>query len=139
MSSTQKVRDKIKMLKAGILARKLEKIRGYNYSKKLRGKLNGLIKVKNSWKKPYHINSINNSINNYISVRVPRILAKNNVGKNKKVKGFKRVTFKNNFNFSNSPLNGSPLYEPSKTKTPVSKKESRKQIKEFKSFRTNRT
>jgi len=75
--STKKVYDKIKRIKNAILAKKL----------------------RNMSTRKYHV-SIENT-----NVKVPRIMAKNNVRK------IKHVTFKN-LNFSNSPLKGSPLYVP---------------------------
>lgn len=108
MSSAQKVRDKIKMLRANILEKKLQKLSGTS-TQKLKNKLNGLMRIKNGWKTPrYYIHSINS-----VDTKVPRAIAKNNVGK-VKTKRSRRVTFKNNFILSNSPLKGSPLYSPFK-------------------------
>lgn len=122
--SSKKVHNKIKAIRDAILARKLEKMARTtrsNSTKKIKNKLNNLIQIKNSWNKPYHIKSIDSH-----NIKVPRILAKNNVRK------IKRVTFKN-FTLSNSPLKGSPLYDPLKYKASMSdsKKDSRKKIREI--------
>ena len=109
MSSAQKVRDKIKMLRTNILEKKLQKLG--TSTQKLKNKLNGLMRIKNGWKTPrYYIHSINS-----VDTKVPRAIAKNNVGK-VKTKRSRRVTFKNNFILSNSPLKGSPLYSPFKNR-----------------------
>ena len=120
--SSKKVHNKIKAIRDAILARKLEKMARSNSTKKIKNKLNNLIQIKNSWNKPYHIKSIDSH-----DIKVPRILAKNNVRK------IKRVTFKN-FTLSNSPLKGSPLYDPLKYKTVSisdSKKDSRNKIRKI--------
>ena len=91
--STKTVYDKIKNMKNAILAKKLR-----NMSSR------------------YHV-SIEDT-----NVKVPRIMARNNVRK------IKRVTFKN-LSLSNSPLSGSPLYVPVKNPYRPQSKNSKKIIK----------
>ena len=97
MSSMQRVRDKLQKLRDDILQRKLQKVSGKSTQK-----------IKNSKKKTnYYINSINS-----VPTKVPRAIAKNNIGRVKTKRRTRHVTFKKNFNFSNSPIKGSPLYKP---------------------------
>ena len=97
--SSKKVHNKIKAIRDTILARKLERMARTNSTKKIKNKLNELIKIKNSWNKPYHINSIDSR-----DIKVPRIMAKNNIRKIKSVT-FKKFTLSNSLNDKSSKIN----------------------------------
>lgn len=107
MSSIQTVRDKLKKLKDDILKQKLAKVSGAS-TQTLKNKLNDLFSMKNSWTKSKRKRS--------------RVMAKNNIGKSETKSKSKSRNSRVSFNFSNSPLKGSPLYDPFKEKTKNKKK-----------------
>ena len=84
----------------------------------LKNKLNDLFSMKNSWtKSKYYINLNNNKTTKR---KRSRVMAKNNIGKSETKS--KSRNSRVSFNFSNSPLKGSPLYDPFKEKTKNKKK-----------------
>jgi len=123
MSSIQTVRDKLKKLKDDIMKQKLAKVSGTS-TQTLKNKLNDLFSMKNSWtKSKYYINLNNNKTTKR---KRSRVMAKNNIGKSETKSKTKSKSKSRNsrvsFNFSNSPLKGSPLYDPFKEKTKNKKK-----------------
>ena len=124
MSSMQTVRDRLKKLKDDILKQKLAKVSGAS-TQTLKNKLNDLFSMKNSWtKSKYYINLNNNKTTKR---KRSRVMAKNNIGKSETKS--KSRNSRVSFNFSNSPLKGSPLYDPFKEKTNTKSKTNTKNKK----------
>lgn len=126
MSSIQTVRDKLKKLKDDIMKQKLAKVSGTS-TQTLKNKLNDLFSMKNSWtKSKYYINLNNNKTTKR---KRSRVMAKNNIGKSETKSKTKSRNSRVSFNFSNSPLKDSPLYDPFKEKTNTKSKTNTKNKK----------